>query len=55
VEVIHRLVAADLDISPLAAEMILETLRTVVHEHYDVRTEEGKMRQRAAVLREALE
>ena len=26
----------DLDISPLAAEMILQALRPVVHEHYDI-------------------
>ncbi|ELZ24366.1 Sugar-specific transcriptional regulator TrmB [Haloterrigena salina JCM 13891] len=34
-EVTHRLMAEDLDISPLAAEMILQALRPVVHEHYD--------------------
>jgi hypothetical protein len=28
--------AEDLDISPLAAEMILQALRSVVHEHYDI-------------------
>ena len=26
----------DLDISPLAAEMILQALRPVLHEHYDI-------------------
>jgi len=31
--------AEDLDISPLAAEMILQALRPVVHENYDI--EEG--------------
>ena len=35
-EVTHRLMAKDLDISPLAAEMILRALRPVVHEHYDI-------------------
>ena len=35
-EVTHRLLAVDLDISPLAAEMILQALRPVVHEHYDI-------------------
>jgi len=34
-EVTHRLMTEDLDISPLAAEMILQALRPVVHEHYD--------------------
>jgi len=28
--------AEDLDISPLAAEMIMQALRPVVHEHYDI-------------------
>jgi hypothetical protein len=28
--------AEDLDISPLAAEMILQALRPVIHEHYDI-------------------
>ena len=35
-EVTHRLMADDLDISPLAAEMILQALRPVVDEHYDI-------------------
>ena len=35
-EVTHRLMAEDLDISPLAAETILQALRPVVHEHYDI-------------------
>ncbi|QGA84418.1 helix-turn-helix domain-containing protein [Halomicrobium sp. LC1Hm] len=35
-EVTHRLMAEDLDISPLAAEMILQALRPVVREHYDI-------------------
>ena len=35
-EVTHRLMAEDLDISSLAAEMILQALRPVVHEHYDI-------------------
>jgi hypothetical protein len=35
-EVTHRMVAEDLDISPLAAEMILQALRPVVHEHHDI-------------------
>ncbi|WP_222913789.1 helix-turn-helix domain-containing protein [Natrinema sp. SYSU A 869] len=36
-EVTHRLMAEDLDISPLAAEIILQALRSVVHEHYEIR------------------
>jgi DNA-binding transcriptional ArsR family regulator len=36
--VTHRLAARDLDISPLAAEIILQALRPVVHEHFDVPT-----------------
>ena len=35
-EVTHRLMADDLDISPLAAEIVLQALRPVVHEHYDI-------------------
>jgi len=35
-EVTHRLMAADRNISPLAAEMILQALRPVVHEHHDI-------------------
>lgn len=35
-EVTHRLMADDLDISPLAAEMILQALRPVAHEHYEI-------------------
>lgn len=35
-EVTHRLMADDLEISPLAAELILQALRPVVHEHYDI-------------------
>jgi DNA-binding transcriptional ArsR family regulator len=34
--VTHRLMARDLDISPLAAEIVLQALRPVVHEHFDV-------------------
>ncbi|WP_353633350.1 helix-turn-helix domain-containing protein (plasmid) [Halobacterium sp. NMX12-1] len=40
-EVTHRLMAEDLDISPLAAEMILQALRPVVHEHYDIEETEA--------------
>ena len=29
--------AEDLDISPLAAEMILQALRLVLHEHYHIK------------------
>lgn len=32
----HRLTAENPELSPLAAEIILQTLRPVVHEHYDV-------------------
>jgi predicted transcriptional regulator len=35
-EVTHRLMAQDLDISSLAAEIILQALRPVVHEHVDI-------------------
>jgi hypothetical protein len=35
-EVTHRLMAEDLGISPLAAELILQALRPVVHEDYDI-------------------
>ncbi|ELY49675.1 DUF7437 domain-containing protein [Natronorubrum bangense] len=35
-EVTHRLMARDLDISPLAAEIILQALRPVVHEHFGI-------------------
>jgi len=35
-EITHRLMADDLDISPLTAEMILQALRPVVNKHFDV-------------------
>ncbi|RQG87971.1 ArsR family transcriptional regulator [Natrarchaeobius halalkaliphilus] len=35
-EVTHRLMADDLTISPLAAEIILQALRPVVHEYYEI-------------------
>jgi len=35
-EVTHCLMSEDLDISSLAAEMVLQALRPVVHEHYDI-------------------
>jgi DNA-binding MarR family transcriptional regulator len=35
-EVTHQLMARDLDISPLAAEIVLQALRPVVHEHFDI-------------------
>ena len=35
-EVTHRQMAADLDVSPLAAEIVIQALRPVVHEHFDV-------------------
>jgi len=35
-EVTHRLMARDLDISPLAAEIILQALGPVVDEHFDI-------------------
>ena len=35
-EVTHRLMAKDLEISPLAAEIVLQALRPVVHEHYEI-------------------
>ena len=33
-ETTHRLVAEDLDMSPLEAEVILQALRPIVHEHF---------------------
>ena len=35
-EVTHRLMAQDLDVSPLAAEIILQALRPLVHEYFDI-------------------
>ena len=35
-EITHRLTAQDLDVSPLAAEIILQALRPVVHEYFDI-------------------
>ena len=35
-ETTHRLMADDLDISPLAAEIILQALCPVVHEYYEI-------------------
>lgn len=35
-EVTHRTMAADLDISPLAAEIVLQALRPIVYEHYEI-------------------
>jgi len=35
-ETTHRLMARDLECSPLAAELILQALRPVVHEDYDI-------------------
>jgi DNA-binding MarR family transcriptional regulator len=35
-ETTHRLVADDLDLSPLEAEVILQALRPIVHEHFSV-------------------
>lgn len=35
-ETTHRLMAADLEISPLAAEIILQALGPVVHDHTDI-------------------
>ncbi|MEF8872265.1 MAG: helix-turn-helix domain-containing protein [Haloarculaceae archaeon] len=35
-EVTHRLMAQDIDISPLAAEIILQALRPVVDEHFEI-------------------
>jgi hypothetical protein len=38
-EVTHQLMARDLDISPLEAEVIFGALRPVVHHHVDVEVE----------------
>jgi len=35
-EITHRLMVRDLGISPLAAEIILQALRLIVHEHSDI-------------------
>lgn len=35
-ETTHRLMAADLDLSVLEAEVILQALRPVVHEHFSI-------------------
>lgn len=35
-ETTHRSMARDIDISPLAAEIILQALRPVVHDHVDI-------------------
>jgi len=35
-EVTHRLMARDLDISPLVAEIILQALRPIVDKHFDI-------------------
>lgn len=35
-ETTYRLIARDLDISPLAAEIILQVLRPVVHDYYEI-------------------
>jgi len=42
-EMSHRLMARDLDISPLAAEIILQALRPIVHEHFDIETTGGSL------------
>jgi hypothetical protein len=34
--VTHRLMARDLDIAPLEAEIILQALRPVVHDHFEI-------------------
>lgn len=36
-EITHRVMATDLNLSPLAAEIILQALRPVVHEHYTIK------------------
>ncbi|WP_276256297.1 DUF7437 domain-containing protein [Halomontanus rarus] len=42
-EVTHRSMARDLEISPLAAEIVLQALRPVVHEHFDVEESGGSL------------
>lgn len=39
----HRSMASDLDISPLAAEIVLQALRPVVYEYFDVETAGGSV------------
>lgn len=43
-KVTHRMMADDLDISPLAAEIILQALRPVVYEHFDIDESEVSVR-----------
>lgn len=35
-KITHRLMARDLDISPLSAEIVLQALHPVVHEHFNI-------------------
>jgi DNA-binding transcriptional ArsR family regulator len=42
-ETTHRLMARDLDISPLAAEIVLQALRPVVDEHFDIEVSGGSL------------
>lgn len=42
-ETTHRLVADDLDISELEAELILQALRPIVHEHFSVEDAGGSL------------
>lgn len=42
-EVTHRLIARDLDISPLAAESVLRALRPVVHQYFDIEDAGGSV------------
>ena len=42
-EVTHRTMADDLDVSPLAAELILQALRSVVHEHLHIEVSSGSV------------
>lgn len=42
-EVTHRTMAGDLDVSPLAAEIVLQALRPVVGEHFDVEAAGGSL------------
>ena len=51
-EVTHEVMARDLDISPLAAEYILQALRPVVHDHVDLDVVGGSIHDIAGVDRD---
>ncbi|WP_129116212.1 winged helix-turn-helix domain-containing protein [Halegenticoccus tardaugens] len=54
-EITHRLMARDLDISPLAAEIILQALRPVVYEHFDIEESGASVADIAGVDRDVVD